>query len=89
MCGGTTLRIGIYKLCTHEIWYREFFNFIKTVCENVNLKKMYIKIMVFFYLVCDSLVIACKYNLLCILCYKPYIDDLTFLMISQHPLDVS
>lgn len=38
---------------------------------------MYIKILYFFTL-CDSLVIACKYNLLRILYYKPYIDDLLF-----------
>lgn len=28
LCGGTSMRIGIYKLCTREILYREFFNFI-------------------------------------------------------------
>lgn len=36
--------------------------------------------MLYFYTLCvrDSVVIACKYNLLCILYYKSYIDDLLF-----------
>lgn len=37
---------------------------------------MYIKYGIFLPCVCDSLVIACKYNLLCILYDESHIDDI-------------